>query len=204
MKPIQSFVFDLGNVVVDVEYPRFCRQAGIDVQAFQDFYESPFFRELELGHKDREAFYLELEEKTGFPRSNRKYVDENIRLAFPLRLKTWGLIHFLKRHYPVFLLSNTNIIDFESIDRYIGIRKTFHKVYLSYEQGYSKPYPETFRHAADYLGLNPAQTLFLDDREDNIAGAEKAGWQAEQVTDELKMIRRIISVCGLNPDLFRS
>lgn len=204
MKPVKYLVFDLGNVVVDVEYSRFCRMAGIDGQAFQTFYGSLFFRELELGKKSRDEFYAELENKTGFPREKRNYFDDNVRCAFPLRLKTWGMIHFLKRYYPVFLLSNTNIIDFESIDRYIGLRETFHKVYLSYEQGYSKPHPETYRHAAKYLGLSPADTLFFDDREDNIAGAIEAGWQGEIVTEESKMIRTVVSVLNLNPDEFRS
>jgi len=203
MKPVKYLVFDLGNVVVDVEYPRFCRQAGIDEQAFQHFYDSPFFRDLELGKKNRDDFYIELESKTGFPQNKRNYFDENIRYAFPLRLKIWGMIHFLNRYYPVFLLSNTNIIDFESIDRYIGLRETFHKVYLSYEQGYSKPDPETYRHAAAYLGIDPVQTLFFDDRADNISGAVEAGWQGELVKKESQIIRKIISVIGLNPDLFR-
>jgi len=203
MNPVKYLVFDLGNVIVDVDYPRFCRQAGIDEQTFQNFYDSPFFRDLELGKKNRDEFYAELEDKTGFPQNKRHYFDENIRYAFPLRLRTWGMIHFLKKYYPVCLLSNTNIIDFEGIDRYIGLRKTFHKVYLSYEQGHSKPEQETYGHAAVYLGLNPEETLFFDDREDNIAGAVSAGWRGEIVTDESKMIRTIISALGLNPDVFR-
>ena len=47
----------------------------------------------------------------------------------------------------------------------------------------TKPDPAIYAHAAAGLALSPATILFIDDREDNIAGALAAGMQAIQYTD---------------------
>lgn len=42
----------------------------------------------------------------------------------------------------------------------------------------AKPELAIYRHAADGLGVTPEHILFIDDREENIVGAEAAGMQA--------------------------
>lgn len=198
MSVVKYLVLDLGNVVVDVDYPRFCRKAGINLAAFEAFYDMPFFRDFEVGKKTREDYFYALELYTGFPAVKQADFERFIHTAFPLRLRTWGLIHFLKRQMPVYLLSNTNIVDFENIDTYVGLKETFHNVYLSYEQGRSKPDPETYHHAAQVLGIHPEETLFCDDREDNIEGVQKAGWQGYCVRDETEFIKYLADTLKIN------
>ncbi|RKY51611.1 MAG: hypothetical protein DRP86_00655 [Candidatus Neomarinimicrobiota bacterium] len=198
MPDIKNLVLDLGNVVVDVDYPRFCLKVGIDVKAFEAFYDSPFFRGFEIGKKTREDYFRALEKYTGFPADRRNELERQIHTAFPLRLRTWGMIHFLKQHMPVYLLSNTNVVDFENIDAHVGLRKAFHKVYLSYEQKRSKPDPETYRHAARVLGIHPEETLFCDDRQDNIEGVRQAGWQGYQVESEGSFLTFLTKTLELN------
>ena len=43
-----------------------------------------------------------------------------------------------------------------------------------------KPDPAIFEHAAQTFGIEPAQTLFIDDLEPNVGAARAAGWQAVQ------------------------
>jgi putative hydrolase of the HAD superfamily len=58
----------------------------------------------------------------------------------------------------------------------------------------AKPQPEIYLRAAQGLGLAPTQILFVDDREDNIAGAVAIGMQAirypDQATFEQEMHQR--------------
>ena len=42
----------------------------------------------------------------------------------------------------------------------------------------AKPEPDIYRHAAEGLGVAPANILFIDDRENNVAGGLAAGMQA--------------------------
>jgi glucose-1-phosphatase len=203
MKPVRYLVLDLGNVIVDVNYQRFCKKINIDTEAFQSFYEQSFFRLFEIGDKNRDDYFFELQKHVGFPVHRRHEFEKLIHTAFPLRLRTWGLIHHLKRHIPVFLLSNTNVVDFENIDAYVGLREAFHNVYLSYEQGRSKPAPETYHHAAEFLGVNPEETLFCDDRKDNIEGVREAGWQGYQVGDESEFINYLTKRLLLDSGAFK-
>ncbi len=46
-----------------------------------------------------------------------------------------------------------------------------------------KPDPAIYALAQDRLGLDPAQTLFIDDSPPNVAAAREAGWSALRFTD---------------------
>ncbi len=50
----------------------------------------------------------------------------------------------------------------------------------------AKPEPEIYRHAAEGLGIPPAEILFVDDREDNIEGAIAAGMQVIRYLDQTR------------------
>jgi putative hydrolase of the HAD superfamily len=60
-----------------------------------------------------------------------------------------------------------------------GFLDHFDHVTFSYELGVVKPQPEIYRHTIDGLGIDPAQTLFLDDRQDNVEGARAVGLRSE-------------------------
>jgi putative hydrolase of the HAD superfamily len=60
---------------------------------------------------------------------------------------------------------------------------------FSHRLGIAKPEAEIYRHAAEGLGVAPADILFIDDREENIAAARAAGMQAVQYTDHATFLR---------------
>jgi putative hydrolase of the HAD superfamily len=49
---------------------------------------------------------------------------------------------------------------------------------FSYRLGIAKPDAAIYQHAADGLGVPPADILFVDDREENVIGARAAGMRA--------------------------
>jgi putative hydrolase of the HAD superfamily len=51
---------------------------------------------------------------------------------------------------------------------------------FSHRLGIAKPDPAIYNHAAEGLGFLPAEILFIDDREENIAAARAAGMPAIQ------------------------
>lgn len=56
-----------------------------------------------------------------------------------------------------------------------GIRDLFDEIVLSGDLGMIKPYPEIYRYALDKVGVKPAEALFIDDRKDNVDGADACG-----------------------------
>jgi putative hydrolase of the HAD superfamily len=65
-----------------------------------------------------------------------------------------------------------------------GLRRYFRVAFSSCYLGLRKPDPAIYRRALDILGCAPERVLFIDDREENVAGAVAAGMQAIQFTGE--------------------
>jgi len=72
------------------------------------------------------------------------------------------------------LLSNAGP-DFASYFRHGPLGDFFSACYVSGELGLLKPHPEIYQHVLDDLGVTPAETVFIDNREANVAGAEVLG-----------------------------
>jgi HAD superfamily hydrolase (TIGR01509 family) len=61
----------------------------------------------------------------------------------------------------------------------LGFSEVFDEQFYSWELGVAKPEPDYFRAILDRIGVAGGRVLFLDDREDNVAGARTAGLRAE-------------------------
>jgi putative hydrolase of the HAD superfamily len=61
---------------------------------------------------------------------------------------------------------------------HFGLRKYFRVALSSCYLGLRKPEPAIYRRALDILGRPAERILFIDDREENVAGAEAAGMKA--------------------------
>lgn len=71
-------------------------------------------------------------------------------------------------------LSNTGV-DFGEAFRRAPFAHYFEQMFISAELGMVKPDPEIYRHAARELGIEPAEMVFIDNKAENIAGAETIG-----------------------------
>ncbi len=73
----------------------------------------------------------------------------------------------------------------------------FDVVVISGEVGMRKPEERIFRHAAGLLGLGPAECVFIDDIEVNIAAAEAVGMTAILHHDPAATLARLSELLGL-------
>ena len=90
----------------------------------------------------------------------------------------------LKKHYRLFLFSNTNAIHYECFMNIYrqqfgkdDFNDLFEKAYYSHSSGIRKPYIEAYEWVLQDAGISAAETLFIDDTYPNIEGAQKAGLQ---------------------------
>lgn len=81
----------------------------------------------------------------------------------------------------VALLSNAPACVADGLDRLPWVAAIPHRFY-SARLGLVKPDPRIYAHVAAELGAEPADFLFVDDREDNVEGARAAGMRAVQYT----------------------
>ncbi len=77
------------------------------------------------------------------------------------------------------------------------LRELFDAVVISAEVGLHKPQPEIYRLAAERLGVEPPECLFVDDLKENCDGAEAAGMTAIRFRDPAETIARLAELTGL-------
>ena len=87
----------------------------------------------------------------------------------------------LREKYVVYLLSNTNQIhwDWTCIHlfpyRTFKVEDYFEKTYLSFEMKMTKPEPEIFKAIIEDAGIEPKETLFIDDSQLTFNAAHTLG-----------------------------
>jgi HAD superfamily hydrolase (TIGR01509 family) len=72
-----------------------------------------------------------------------------------------------------------------------GFLTAVDSVVISSEVGVMKPAPEIYSTSLEELGLEPGETLFLDDHEPNVRGAREVGMRAAHFTTTALAIRAI-------------
>jgi HAD superfamily hydrolase (TIGR01509 family) len=87
------------------------------------------------------------------------------------------LAHRLSEHYHVFLLSNIGDLHWAHLAREYRLHAIGHGALPSYVAGVMKPHPAIYAEAERRFALDPAATVFIDDRADNVATACARGWR---------------------------
>lgn len=188
-KPVKNIIFDLGGVLLNVDYKAPARAfARLGVDNFEDLYsqasQSKIFDALETGELSPEAFRQYIREKSGLPLSDEE-IDtawNSILLDFPEERAR--LLYELKNKYRLFLLSNTNAIHIASFEKGLEekfgkniFKEVFEHYYYSSSLGMRKPYVATFEKVIQLNNLCAGDTLFIDDSIQHINGAMQAGLQ---------------------------
>lgn len=87
------------------------------------------------------------------------------------------------------------------IEEALGVSRRVPWTFVSCRTGLRKPAPAAYRHAAATLGRAPGECLLVDDRPENVAGAEAAGLRALRFVDAAGLRRDLagLGLAGLNP-----
>ena len=94
----------------------------------------------------------------------------------------------LGERHRVMIFSNTNQEHWDHVVGLSGGRLGRFEAYLSHEIGDSKPALSSFEIVAAKAGVDPARSLFIDDRLDNVEAARRAGFHAEVFTTQAALV----------------
>lgn len=173
---MKNIVFDLGGVVF-WRNPKKCTQEFLDFFAFVRETPMPhFWNEYDRGALSLDEVMEHLMMRSGFSREKCvDFVQRAIDMQEAIR-PTETLIEALKAdgRYRLFVLSNMSreFIDFL---RRVPVYRHFDGEVVSCEEGICKPEPEIYRLLLERYALDPAETLFIDDRPENVEAAEREG-----------------------------
>lgn len=179
---IRNIIIDFGGVLVRLDKSasiQAYRDLGMDAVAayINDYRSDGIFRQLEHGEIDMKEFCNEARRLTGVNASDEAIEDAWLRLLVGVPHERLEKILELRKKYRVFLLSNTNAFHWDySVKEYFkDTDRYFEKMYLSYKLGLTKPDRRIFEYMLTDAGINPDESLLLDDSADNCKAAEELG-----------------------------
>jgi HAD superfamily hydrolase (TIGR01509 family) len=177
---INVMFFDLGGVLVDVNEAKLLHN-------FQELTQSDpervraIFTDL---RDDYEAFQRGHLEKKDFYKKTRAAFDggfsfHSIETAytdmFDLKYDIVEIAQKLSRQVRISLISNTDELHYEYILEKYPELSIFEQPTTSFQAHSLKPEPVIYRSALHKLGIEAQHALFIDDKAENIAGANAIG-----------------------------
>ena len=187
MTGIRTFLFDIGNVLIDWNPDHLLQTLLPEAGASQRFRDEAMtwerITEMDRG-QDWPTLLREIEENT--PRhletatAYRERWVETVKgpiepvIAMRDQLRASG--------FPVYALSNYGVENFERTEAVYPFLRDFDGRLISGYEGLVKPDPAIYKLAIDRFGLEPAETLFIDDRSENINAAKHLGFLTHHFT----------------------
>lgn len=203
---IKNVIFDLGGVVIDLDRDRAVRaleELGLEsADEMLGLYgqKEPFYG-LETGERSTGDFFDLLRSKMKPGVTDTMITDAFNQFLVKLPAKRLEMLRRMRMAgYRIFMLSNTNPVMYLTwIDRAFrqeggSVNDYFDGIVVSFQELMCKPNVDIFKTLMRRYGLNPSETLMLDDSEKNCRAAAEAGAHAFQVgkTDQDNML----AVCG--------
>ena len=188
MTHINNLIFDLGGVIMDIDVKQTTNAfTKMGVKNISDYFghgfAASFFKDHEAGMISDEAFIQKIKEEIRLEGiTDAEVIDawNALLLCFPP--ERISLLDQIKKKYRIFLYSNTNAIHYHRFAEIYRkafpgreLENHFEKAYYSHVLGHRKPDTTGFEIIIRENGLDPAETLFVDDAFMNVEGAIKAG-----------------------------
>ncbi len=190
-----AIIFDLGGVIINLDYQltiEAFKKLGID--NFEEMYtqakQNNLFDDYETGKISSQHFINSLLPFLPSGTSANKVVHAWNAMILDFPKKRLELLDQLNSKYRVFLLSNTNDIHLQAVNRSLAnttdrkLESYFEKVYLSHEVKLRKPHKEIFELVCTEQNLSPETTIFIDDTIGHVNGANSIGLKGIHLVDK--------------------
>ena len=184
---IETFLFDLGNVLVRFSHERMCAQIGAlcgrsSAEMRRLLIDSQLQWEFERGKLTEQEFHQRLQKVVAHSLELQELVHAGSDI-FELNSPVVPIVETLRaRGHRLVLLSNTSISHFEFVSRNFDILRHFDDFVLSYEVGALKPEGTIFHEALKKIQCPPERCFYTDDIPEYVAAGRTHGLQAEVFT----------------------
>jgi glucose-1-phosphatase len=187
MRAADALLFDLGRVVIDIDFARAIACWASHARCDPRLVEERFRRDLsyqrhEIGELDTKAYFAGLQTAC------------EIDISFEQFLEGWNAIFIgevpgmadllarAARQLPLYALTNSNP-DHELVwsRRFAPILANFKQIFVSSTIRLRKPDAAAYDHVVDAIGVPAQRIVFFDDALANVEGARARGLQAVHV-----------------------
>ena len=209
---LRAVIFDYGMVLTGPPDPaaraELERISGLPAARFDELYWADRLA-FDSGELTGQAFWRRIAKRAGIEpagtETNDKLIDELVHwdarmwmtenramLAWQLELKHRGLL--------TAIVSNMGDTVHKAMVSEFAWLSRFDVLVWSYELRVTKPDPAIYRYALERLGTQPEETLFIDDREENVNAAIAVGMKGIVFTN-VDQLRRELVALGLDKEL---
>lgn len=185
MREVKNLIFDLGNVIVDLDLAASDKQlrhltglswleaSGQDLEIFLDF---------ECGRIQEALFLNYLIDRSQKDVQAVELIKAWNAMLVEIPLQRLLMLKRLKTKYQVYLLSNTNETHIRWVDHYLksnyninSLSDVVHTAFYSHELLCRKPDQEIYHQVLDRAGIKAEESVFFDDNHENIGAAQNLG-----------------------------
>lgn len=199
MQPVDTIIFDVGNVLYQWDIRTLYAKLIDDPAALDHFVTTVVTPEWHFQHDAGRSLAEMVAERT------EQFPDhaELIGHYVPRWLETIpgpvpGMIDLAEKlallGYPLFGITNFGVEFWALFRPTAPIFDLFQDIVVSGAEKLVKPDPAIYHLAIKRFGIDPARALFIDDREDNVAGAILCGLQGHVFRDcatlEAELVQR--------------
>lgn len=186
---IEGIVFDIGNVLVDIDYPKtvahFQALSDLDFSNIVSYSSQlGFFDEYERGEITTEEFISALKKYLKPETSEAQIIHAWNTMLVNYPEPKIKLLEKLKTEFKLFAFSNTNDLHVlqlnQNISRLYGkkeFREYFDRAFYSNEIRMRKPEKRAYEFLIEETAIQPEKLLFIDDKPENLLPAEELGIQ---------------------------
>ncbi|MGA7993188.1 MAG: HAD-IA family hydrolase [Thermoanaerobaculia bacterium] len=179
----RALLLDLGNVLVRFDHTFTLRRleaaTGVPASELEPHVFGPLERDFDLGRIGTEPFFRAVEAATGLPRLADETWEAAWRDIFAPDEAALALLTRLASGVTPVLVSNTNALHWEGVLNVVpDLPRLFPLRALSFELGCAKPDPAHFAAALALARAAPDETVFGDDRAENVEAARRLGIDA--------------------------
>jgi putative hydrolase of the HAD superfamily len=199
---IKNIIFDLGGVVLDIDESivyKELEKMGINTSELahsKDLME--ILSKFDTGIYTAPTFRKKMKALIGQEKmTDQKFDSIWDAMLLDIPRERIEAIEKVKKHYKIFLMSNSNVIHYDLYVRDLQLRfgynefdELFNKSYFSFAEHLEKPDPRFFELILDHEGLLPEETLFIDDTAANIKVAQSLGINTYHISRE-ELVRNL-------------
>ncbi|WP_420575484.1 HAD family hydrolase [Ekhidna sp.] len=206
LQGIDAVIFDFGNVLIDLDYPKVIRKFSEVAKKNQEEIEelvvtAPVLQKFEMGMIGPEEFRANINKLLGTNMGERQFESIWNTMLKSITKERMDKVLKIGEKFDTYILSNTNMIHEIAYEEMImeetgrmSLRDFVKEVYYSHEIGMRKPNLNCYKFVIDDIGIYPSRMLFLDDRLDNVEGAQRAGMKAVQIFDPDAQLNKIFGL----------
>ncbi|GIR65205.1 MAG: hydrolase [Pelagibacteraceae bacterium] len=185
---VKKFLFDLGNVFFDWNPERILKPIFNDDERMNFFINNISFPLLDTrcdaGITIEVAVNDAIKKFPEFEKEIKFYYPNHGNMVGGFFQKTVDVFYKIKElNYPCFVLSNWSAETYEGMEETYPFLKDFDGKIISGRDFLIKPDPAIYELAISRFDLIPQETLFIDDRLDNIEAAQNLNFQTIHLTN---------------------